>query len=1288
MAVGDRVEDLFAEALPELARRAGRDRVAALVRAAAAFPGRDRALGLARQLVKLGRERSRVRAEAEVDAQVLRAAAAAGAGHEALADALERYGEPSGRRGDLAALRRHLDQGAIDDRMALRIHGVDQSWEMLAITVAHAAPQVDDDGLYGELVRGAAAVASARGAPWHVRVAAVGLLAWLGSDLERGVEARQCLLHLSQRSDEDAFVFSEALAAYLDCPHRRRAARPLLEAVWRNLETAPSDHLFARARVVRLAARHGAFDLVCRVLETDESEHVRIAAARALVASGDPADRGRLRRLMVQEGHATPKLTIAAGLELLDRCELDPQGTVGLLAHALGAESAPGPSYVLLEAAWSRLRAGELGETVRGEICRTWPEALVAWSGQAGRRRDAVRLAEVVCAWSRQVSQDVAAAAWEVLAAWVPETPEGASRVFDRGPVAELAVDDLLDLLFVLAQDEVDLSARPLGSSTAVDEGDCVPPGGYEIFVGLRPVVTPWRVRYEVAHPRHDKRQGYAHTVDYLPPGPLVAWSARMSEVVATAVPGQRVSSPVELDWDEHLPLPANLLVAAAHGGVRLRTLDGVVRIHPPPRRASAAANEIYVQLADLRGRLKGAHATDALPAYDGAVFDAGFDIERQPRRSVAATVSPWLGWLQYVSVSDVHASTELGIASAGALAYWTGTKLAREAAVRSHRRAVPFVVGGWGSRGKSSVERIKSALFHGLGYTVLCKSTGCEAMLLLAIPGQGAVEVFLYRPNDKATIVEQQNVLAIAAGMKPQVVLWECMALNPVYTGILQGEWMRDDMTTITNTYPDHEDIQGPAGRDVADVISNFTPRGGTLVSSEQHMTPVLARRARKRRSRFESVRPEHWSLVPDDVLARFPYAAHPRNVSLVTRLAGLLGVPADVAWRTMADRVLPDLGAFKSYGPIEVEGRRTSFINGCSANDRASFLSNWERKDLSAYDERSGLAEQLVVVVNNRADRPARQAMFAQIVALDVAADRIAIIGSNVGPMSEAIREALQALLRPRLLDLAAGKGGRAELARLLSTRLRRPALDEQTRTAARAHATSPEVVEGWTEEVRWMHRLATTDDWEVACEVDRFIEVFVGRILPLHDPKLTGDQVLYDIVRALPDGVEATLLGTANIKGTGLDFVYRWVSIHQVVTWLASLEGGARPAMLEALTGLSRHAGYGLADGRCALDVVEAGLEGGDLRAFGLEEPAEEARTHLRAVVAARSARLDERDSGGPTAFDQVRKLIKSVDLVSPMLRRRAAERLYVDLAARRVGALRAADIAKDLVAGEKG
>src|SRR3546814_17442539 len=70
--------------------------------------------------------------------------------------------------------------------------------------------------------------------------------------------------------------------------------------------------------------------------------------------------------------------------------------------------------------------------------------------------------------------------------------------------------------------------------------------------------------------------------------------------------------------------------------------------------------------------------------------------------------------------------------------------------------------------------------------------------------------EMFLFRPYDKATIWEQFSLLRTSRGLKAQVFLWECMGLNPSYVRVLQQDWMRDDIGTITNTYPDHEDVQG----------------------------------------------------------------------------------------------------------------------------------------------------------------------------------------------------------------------------------------------------------------------------------------------------------------------------------------------------------------------------------------------------------------------------------------------------------------------------------------------
>src|SRR5262249_12905168 len=122
------------------------------------------------------------------------------------------------------------------------------------------------------------------------------------------------------------------------------------------------------------------------------------------------------------------------------------------------------------------------------------------------------------------------------------------------------------------------------------------------------------------------------------------------------------------------------------------------------------------------------------------------------------------------------------GGAGPGALMLFTGAaaamligrSLATRVDIQSQRKAIPLVVGGWGTRGKGGVERLKAALFHGLGYEVVSKTTGCEATMLVGVPGRALVEVPLYRPYDKATIWEQRDVLRFAGVRRPHALLWE----------------------------------------------------------------------------------------------------------------------------------------------------------------------------------------------------------------------------------------------------------------------------------------------------------------------------------------------------------------------------------------------------------------------------------------------------------------------------------------------------------------------------------
>jgi len=132
-------------------------------------------------------------------------------------------------------------------------------------------------------------------------------------------------------------------------------------------------------------------------------------------------------------------------------------------------------------------------------------------------------------------------------------------------------------------------------------------------------------------------------------------------------------------------------------------------------------------------------------------------------------------------------------------------------------------------------------------------------------------------------------------------------MGLTPAYVAILQQQWMRDDLSTITNTYPDHEDLQGPAGINIPQVMTDFIPRDATLITSEEQMLPILADDAAAKNTRLHSVGWLEAGLITSDLLKRFSYAEHPFNIALVTRLAAELastGTSPSRRWRTGSSR------------------------------------------------------------------------------------------------------------------------------------------------------------------------------------------------------------------------------------------------------------------------------------------------------------------------------------------------------------------------------------------------
>ena len=156
------------------------------------------------------------------------------------------------------------------------------------------------------------------------------------------------------------------------------------------------------------------------------------------------------------------------------------------------------------------------------------------------------------------------------------------------------------------------------------------------------------------------------------------------------------------------------------------------------------------------------------------------------------------------------------------------------------------------GTRGKSTVCRLIEAGLRAGGLRVFCKTTGTDPMTI-DVSGN---EEPLHR-RGKANIKEQVGILCRAAAQNAEVLVIECMALQPEYQRCAQHRILQADVGVITNVRHDHADVMGDSLPEIADTLSNTIPKGGVLFTADEVMAARLRSHAEVLGSRFVLARP-----------------------------------------------------------------------------------------------------------------------------------------------------------------------------------------------------------------------------------------------------------------------------------------------------------------------------------------------------------------------------------------------------------------------------------------------
>ncbi len=320
----------------------------------------------------------------------------------------------------------------------------------------------------------------------------------------------------------------------------------------------------------------------------------------------------------------------------------------------------------------------------------------------------------------------------------------------------------------------------------------------------------------------------------------------------------------------------------------------------------------------------------------------------------------------------------------------------------RLMRRRVPVRIHVNGSRGKSSVTRLIAAGLQAGGVRTLAKTTGSAARIIYPDGRETPV-----RRRGAPNIREQLRIFRRAAGAKAEAIVLECMAVRPDLQWTCEHRIVDSTIGVITNVRPDHLEAMGPRIEDVAKSLAGTVPRRGLLLTAEDRFAGLLAEKAQAMGSEFRQTDPEN---VTREELDRFEYVEFAENLSLALAVCETAGVPRAEALAGMW-KVKPDLGALVPLHVLEGD-KRIDFVNMFAANDPESTAFVWEHMGL---DERE---EEVVALINIRADRMRRSKDLAPLFGRQLRAARYLVVGEQTGVFSEILRR--EGLPRDRILDL----------------------------------------------------------------------------------------------------------------------------------------------------------------------------------------------------------------------------------------------------------------------------
>ncbi|MFH0759963.1 MAG: poly-gamma-glutamate synthase PgsB [Bacteroidota bacterium] len=243
--------------------------------------------------------------------------------------------------------------------------------------------------------------------------------------------------------------------------------------------------------------------------------------------------------------------------------------------------------------------------------------------------------------------------------------------------------------------------------------------------------------------------------------------------------------------------------------------------------------------------------------------------------------------------------------------------------------KKIPLRITVSGTRGKSSIVRTLASVFRSAGISVMAKTTGSEAILILP---DGSEEPL--KRNNLISIIEQKRVVAHASKLNVSCLISEIMSIQPENHRIETRKLLQPHLTLLSNFRADHTDVAGESAEQIAGVYQNDVFPGSTVILTGSEAHPSVLKILRKQKPAL--------ILTPGKLSGELnlsPTALHQQvsaNLDLVIATARHQGI-SDKNIRNGILNTRLDIGSMTLYS-FDSGNCKVIFVNAFAANDPVS--------------------------------------------------------------------------------------------------------------------------------------------------------------------------------------------------------------------------------------------------------------------------------------------------------------------------------------------------------------